>query len=249
MITEWVESAAMARGSVVRRSGGWAYKVDTGFHSETGKRRQSVKQGFRTKRQAESALAGVQNTVIDGTVVATSGIRLDAYLDQWLAGQEARLRPSSHHSYVMAGKRLKRHFGRCKLQALTPLQIEKFYADLLNRGGRNGAGLASSRGQMAAIAMPGWPAARRVRSSGSWVRTTPPPKRIAVATTSASMASSLPAPAAARRCPATRAVRAPVVTTCAKPRATTESIALSVPPPRYSSTSTADGTRTGKFLW
>ncbi len=133
----------MARGSVFRRSGGWAYKVDTGFHPETGKRRQSVKQGFRTKRQAENALAGVQNTVIDGTVVATSGMRLDEYLDQWLAGQEARLRPSSHHSYVMAGKRLKRHLGRCKLQALTPLQIEKFYADLLNRGGRNGAGLAS----------------------------------------------------------------------------------------------------------
>ena len=41
----------------------------------------------------------------------------------------------------------------------------------------------------------------------------------------------------------------PVVTTCAKPRARTESMAASVPPPRYNSTSTADGTRTGKFLW
>jgi hypothetical protein len=40
-----------------------------------------------------------------------------------------------------------------------------------------------------------------------------------------------------------------VVTTCAKPRDRTESIAASVPPPLYNSTSTADGTLTGMFLW
>jgi integrase len=132
----------MARGSVFKRSGGWAFKVDTGFHPETGKRRQSLKQGFRTKREAENALAEAQKTVIDGTVVANSNMRLDEFLDEWLVGQEARLRPSSHHSYVMAGKRLKRHLGKYKIQALTPLQIEKFYAELLDHGQRNGKGLS-----------------------------------------------------------------------------------------------------------
>ena len=132
----------MARGSVFKRSGGWAFKVDTGFHPETGKRRQSLKQGFRTKREAEAALAEAQKTVLDGTVVANSNMRLDDFLDEWLIGQEARLRPSSHHSYVMAGKRLKRHLGKYKLQALTPLQIEKFYAELLDHGQRNGKGLS-----------------------------------------------------------------------------------------------------------
>jgi Arm DNA-binding domain len=44
----------MARGSVFKRSGGWAFKVDTGFHPESGKRRQLVKQGYRTKRAAEN---------------------------------------------------------------------------------------------------------------------------------------------------------------------------------------------------
>lgn len=101
-----------------------------------------MKQGFRTKRQAEEALAEAQKTVIDGTVVANSNMRLDEFLDEWLVGQEARLRPSSHHSYVMAGKRLKRHLGKYKIQALTPLQIEKFYAELLDHGQRNGKGLS-----------------------------------------------------------------------------------------------------------
>lgn len=42
----------------------------------------------------------------------------------------------------MAGKRLKRHLGKYKIQALTPLQIEKFYAELLDHGQRNGKGLS-----------------------------------------------------------------------------------------------------------
>ena len=116
----------MARGSVFKRHGGWGYKVEAGLNPETGKRRQIKRQGFRTKREAEKALSEVQRTVFDGTVVANSNMRLDDFLDEWLVGQETRLRPSSHHSYVMAGKRLKRHLGRYKLQALTPLQIEKF---------------------------------------------------------------------------------------------------------------------------
>ena len=88
----------MARGSVFKRSGGWAYKVDTGFHPETGKRRQKVKQGFRTKREAELALAEVQKTVIDGTVVSGTNLRVGDFLDEWLAGQESRLRPTTSGS-------------------------------------------------------------------------------------------------------------------------------------------------------
>jgi integrase len=132
----------MARGSVFKRSGGWAYKVDTGFHPETGKRRQKVKQGFRTKREAELALAEVQKTVIDGTVVSGTNLRVGEFLDEWLAGQEARLRPTTHYSYVVASGRVKHHLGRYKLQALTPMQIEKFYAELLDHGGRTGAALS-----------------------------------------------------------------------------------------------------------
>jgi integrase len=132
----------MARGSVYKRQGGWAYKIDAGFHPETGKRRQATKQGFRTKRQAEEALAEAQKSVIDGTVVPNTAITLGAYLDDWLVGQEARLRPSTHHSYVMASKRIRTHLGPYKLQTITPLQIESFYADLLDHGKANGEGLS-----------------------------------------------------------------------------------------------------------
>jgi integrase len=132
----------MARGSVTKRNGSWGFRVDAGFDPESGTRRQIRRQGFRTKRAAEAALAEFQKTVIDGTVVSASSLRLDDFLDEWLQGQESHLRPTTHHSYVVETKPLKKHLGRYKLQALTPLQIEKFYADPLDHGGRNGGGLA-----------------------------------------------------------------------------------------------------------
>jgi integrase len=132
----------MARGSVTKRNGAWGFRVDAGLDPETGSRRQIRRQGFRTKRQAEAALAELQKTVNDGAVVLATGMRLGDFLDEWLAGQRSRLRPSSHYSYVIATKRLKKHLGGCKLQALTPLQIEKVYAGLLDHGGRAGEPLS-----------------------------------------------------------------------------------------------------------
>lgn len=87
-------------------------------------------------------------------------------------------------------------------------------------------------GQIPKTAMLGWSAASRRMSCGSCVTAMPPPNLMAVATTRASTANSLPASASARRCPAMRAIRTPVVTTWANPRARTPSTASSVPWPR-----------------
>lgn len=56
----------MARGSVYKRHGGWAYKIDTGYNQETDKRRQATKQGFRTKKGS----AAVPNDLPDATNTA-----------------------------------------------------------------------------------------------------------------------------------------------------------------------------------
>jgi hypothetical protein len=46
----------MARGSVSKRNGGYGYRVDLGPDPETGRRCQRMKQGFRTKREAEDKM-------------------------------------------------------------------------------------------------------------------------------------------------------------------------------------------------
>ncbi|MCU1400091.1 MAG: integrase family protein, partial [Acidimicrobiales bacterium] len=130
----------MARGSVRRLSGGWGYRIDLGADPATGKRRQVSKQGFRTKGLAEAALRAVTGDIDDGTVAPRTTRTLGDFLDEWLLLQKDRLRPTTLHSYAMAIERIKRGLGHAKLQALTPLQIERFYADMMTAGGKKGGG-------------------------------------------------------------------------------------------------------------
>lgn len=126
-----------------RRHGGWAFRVDAGFHPEAGKRRQVLRQGFTTKKQAEAALAAAHQAAASNTVVAKSSVRLGEYLVEWLAGQRGRLRPTTMHSYEVARLRIDRVLGPMALQSITPLQIERFYADMLEGGGSGGTPLAA----------------------------------------------------------------------------------------------------------
>jgi len=132
----------MARGSIFKKDDRWAYRVDAGVSPETGKRRQMLRQGFKTKREAETALAAAQQSVEQGSVVSKSAMKLDAYLDEWLAGEKMRLKASTHHSYVITSKRIRSGLGHVQIQALTPLQIEGFYNDLLDHGRADGTGLS-----------------------------------------------------------------------------------------------------------
>ena len=127
----------MARGSVRRKDNGWSYRVDLGPDPATGKRRQLAKQGFRTRKEAEAALGDCspRSTRGGGRPIDDDhgGVPRD-----WLASQQHRLRPTTLYSYEKAIERVTRRLGNVPLQALTPLQIEKFYAELLPRAARDG---------------------------------------------------------------------------------------------------------------
>ena len=126
----------VAQGSVYRKAGGWAFRVDAGFHPETGKRRQVLRQGFATKKAAQEALNDLASASARGQVVTRSTISVQDYLAEWLATTRSKLRPSTHHSYAMSVDRIVAHLGRYQLQSLTPLQIERFYTEQLESGGR-----------------------------------------------------------------------------------------------------------------
>ena len=103
-----------------------------------------LRQGFKTKREADTALAAAQQSVEQGSVVSKSSMKVDAFLDQWLASQQGRLKASTHHSYVITSKRIRSGLGHVQVQSLTPIQIEKFYADLLDATNAVGVELTES---------------------------------------------------------------------------------------------------------
>ena len=80
-------------------------------------------------------MQAVLQSIDDGTVVQRSRMTVVEFLDDWLAGQRHRLRATTLASYETAALRVRRSLGAVPLQALTPLQIERFYADLADTGG------------------------------------------------------------------------------------------------------------------
>jgi hypothetical protein len=120
----------VAAGSVRRKNSGWSFRVDLGPDPATARRRQVLRQGFPTKKAAEAAMQNMLHTAGRGTMPSPSRVSLRAFLHEWRASQDARLRPTTRRSYEVAVRRICSHLGHVSLRALIPLQIERFYADL-----------------------------------------------------------------------------------------------------------------------
>ena len=101
-----------------------------------------LRQGFATKRAAEAALAEMVGDATRGTAVSTSTMKLGAYLDDWFVTAKQSLRATTAHGYQQAIVRLQQHLGPYRLQALTPMQVQRCYTELLESGSRSGGPLA-----------------------------------------------------------------------------------------------------------
>jgi integrase len=128
------------RGSVKRRASTWGYVIDVAPDPATGKRRQRTKSGFGTRKAAEEAM---RKAIAAGSAAGGDAQKLADYLDEWLAAVEPRLRGTTASSYRIAVDRIKGGLGAARLRDLTPMMIERFYADLVRTGGKNGKGLSA----------------------------------------------------------------------------------------------------------
>ena len=64
------------------------------------------------------------------------------WIDRWLVTMAPKIRPSTLRDYRNGLARVSERLGHIKLQALKPLDVEEFYASLLQEGHRYGGGLA-----------------------------------------------------------------------------------------------------------
>jgi integrase len=120
------------RGHVYRRAQTWTYVVDIG-HDATGRRRQTSKGGFPTKKDAQAALNVALNSLQQGTYVEPTAITVDHFLrDRWLPAAKTTIRPTTYSSYeIHVRVYLVPAFGHLRLPQITPLAINAFYGELL----------------------------------------------------------------------------------------------------------------------
>lgn len=120
------------KGSIKKRGKTYSYRVDIGKDPVTGKRKQRSKGGFRTKKEAEKALALFLGELEQG--MYKEDITMRELFDKWLKSKN-RIKPSTKRSYNdTVNNHLKPYFGNILLKNLKPEMINNYYFKIIQSG-------------------------------------------------------------------------------------------------------------------
>jgi len=119
------------RGHIRKRGSTYSIVVDIG-RDENGKRKQKWYSGYKTKKEAEKALADIIAKVEKGEYFEPEKMTLAEYLDYWLETYaKTNVAPSTYKRYCEFAKHIKAGLGQIMLPKLKPAHIQNFYSKLL----------------------------------------------------------------------------------------------------------------------
>jgi len=122
------------KDGLVKRGATWSYIVRV-RDPLTGKMKDQWKGGFKTQKEARQARNDARSASDKGTAVAASKITTGQHLSQWLEASETRVRPTTLASYRQhVDNHIVSRIGGERLQQLTPMMIDRMYAELLREG-------------------------------------------------------------------------------------------------------------------
>lgn len=122
-------------GGVRKRGSTWSYYFDLG--KVDGKRKKKEKGGFRTKKEAEAALAKAINELnTTGQIFEPSNITVADYFDYWYDNYcTINLKLGTLRQYRMTiDNHIKPSLGQYKLKALQPAVLQQYVNDLKKQG-------------------------------------------------------------------------------------------------------------------
>jgi integrase len=114
----------------------WLVKVFKGRDPNTGKKKYFSKQINGAKKDAQKFLNGVLRDMDMGNFIEPTPMTLGMFLDQWLhSAAKPRLSARTFYDYEYLLKQYVRSsLGSIKLAELQPLEIQKLYTNLQERG-------------------------------------------------------------------------------------------------------------------
>lgn len=112
-----------------------------GIDPRNGRRRQVRRKGFPTKRAAQAELTRVRAAVDTGTHIDRNTMTVAQYLKAWIDSLPATgLRSNTIASYRRTLELyVIDRIGGIRLQALTAIDLDKLYAELLTHGSASAA--------------------------------------------------------------------------------------------------------------
>jgi integrase len=121
------------KGHTRKRGKGWSYVID--LDRVGGGRRQQWRSGFSTRAEAEKVMRKEIRERETGAFIEPSELSLGNYLNDWLAGVRADLRPTTVKSYEWAVNRhIVPRLGRTRLQDVSASHLNRLFGDLRESG-------------------------------------------------------------------------------------------------------------------
>jgi integrase len=130
------------KDGIVKRGDTWSFVIRV-TNPATGASRPRWVGGFRSEGEAKAARDRARVAARRGEYVDQSRIVVKTYLEEWLAGHAATVKPKTWIGYrndlrLYVIPRI----GSMRLQSLRPATISKLYAELARSGGKGGRPLA-----------------------------------------------------------------------------------------------------------
>ncbi|MCI2253435.1 site-specific integrase [Domibacillus sp. PGB-M46] len=123
------------KGSVRKDGNNWLYEVTIKVDPITGKRTRKKKRGFKTKREAEKALAVLLNELASETYLEPSNTPFQEYLADWFQTKRKQIgtqTAKSYESYIRY--HIVPSLGEYPLSKLTTIIVQKFINSLIDKG-------------------------------------------------------------------------------------------------------------------
>lgn len=122
------------RGHIRKRGAGYQIVVDIGRDPITNKRKQKSIGGFKTKKEAEKALAELIAKVEQGEYIEYKNSTFKEFLEKWLENKKPLLKPTTYIFYeTITNNILIPGLGSIELKKLKPIHIQSFISKLYEK--------------------------------------------------------------------------------------------------------------------
>jgi integrase len=124
------------KGYIRKRGNKWSYTVDIGRDPQTGKRKQKSQSGFKTKKEAQAALAELVNDVEKGNYHEPEKQKFkDFVLEYYKNTYINRVKPSSYEAaYRIAVNHIIPYFNNTDMNNIDQFSVHQFYNDKIKEG-------------------------------------------------------------------------------------------------------------------
>ena len=129
------------KGHVRKRGNKWCFVLDIGQDPGTGKRRQKWFSGYRTKREAERAMAEKLSEIARGDFVEPQELTVEELIKIWLDNHGHSLSVRTFDTYrYLAETHVFKYIGHLSVNELAPIHLQQMYTNLLLNGRKDGKG-------------------------------------------------------------------------------------------------------------